>query len=136
MAWLNRTTKQLTQSSASDMDAQFSGVFVDGNGNAASNTDWIFQPDLSSVIGVPSIYWIIAGDVISEMSASEKAAVGAAALTSQRNSAVAEIDGTEDTLRQILRILINELNTLRALYGLPDRTLAQLRTAIRNGYGN
>ena len=136
MAWLNRTTKQLTQSDATDMAAQFSGVFVDGSGNAISNADWIFQPDLSGVTGIPSKYWIITGDVVSEMDAAAKAVVDAAALTVQRDSQVAEMDETEGNLRQVLRILIDELNTLRALHGLPARTLAQLRTAIRNGYGN
>ena len=136
MAWLNRNTKQLTNSSASDMASQFSGVFVDSNGNAASNATWIFQPDFSSVVGVPSIYWIITGDVITEMDAAAKAAVDVAIRAASRDSAVTELDGNENTLRQIVKIIMAELNILRALHGLPDRTMAQLRNAIRNGYGS
>lgn len=30
------------------------------------------------------------------------------------------------------KLLIKELNTLRAIHGLPDRTFAQLRNALRN----
>ena len=70
------------------------------------------------------------------MSISEKAAVDAAALTTQRDSNIAELDQVENRDRQLLRILIDEFNILRTLHGLQPRTLAQLRTAIRNGYGN
>lgn len=45
-------------------------------------------------------------------------------------------DSFDDDERRLLRgfaeLLIDELNTLRTLHSLPDRTFAQLRTALRN----
>ena len=134
--WVNRTTKQfLEQISSGGMESRFPAeIFHDVSG-PISNAKWIHAADLSAVAGVPNKYWIITGDIVSEMSAGEKTAVDAAVLTTRRDAQVTEVDQTEGNLRQILKILIGELNTLRALHGLPDRTLAQLRNAIRNGYG-
>jgi hypothetical protein len=50
----------------------------------------------------------------------------------------AELDKERDALdnQKILKafaeLLVDEFNVLRTLHGLPDRTFAQLRTAIRN----
>lgn len=40
-----------------------------------STASWIINPDMSAVVGVPSKYWKITGDVVSEMSQAEKDAV-------------------------------------------------------------
>jgi len=40
-----------------------------------NEADWIINPDLSGVVNVPVMYWKIVGDVISEMTAEEKAVV-------------------------------------------------------------
>ena len=49
-------------------------------------------------------------------------------------------DTFDDDERRLLRafagLLIDELNTLRTLHGLPDRTSAQLRTSLRNKVAN
>ena len=37
--------------------------------------DWVVNPDLSSVVGVPQYHWKFAGDTVSEMDAGEKAVV-------------------------------------------------------------
>ena len=47
----------------------------------------------------------------------------------------AEFDDRE-VLRAFAKLLVQELNILRALHGLPPRTFAQLRTAIRNEIAN
>jgi hypothetical protein len=47
----------------------------------------------------------------------------------------AEFDDRE-VLRAFAKLLVQELNTLRALHSLPPRTFAQLRTAIRNEIAN
>ena len=39
-------------------------------------------------------------------------------------------------LRAIVELLIDELNILRTIEGLPDRTIAQARTAIRSKIDN
>lgn len=38
-------------------------------------SDWIINPNLSAVVNVPSKYWKITGDIVSEMSQAEKNAV-------------------------------------------------------------
>jgi len=38
----------------------------------------------------------------------------------------------DPTLKAIIKILVSEINTLRVEAGLPPRTAAQIRTAIRN----
>jgi len=42
-----------------------------------------------------------------------------------------ELD-TQKILKAFAEIVVEEFNILRAIEGLPDRTFAQLRTAIRN----
>ncbi len=53
-------------------------------------SDWIHNPDLSAVEGVPSIYWKITGDTITEMDSLEKAAVDNAVLRTWRLHCVEE----------------------------------------------
>lgn len=47
----------------------------------------------------------------------------------------AEFDDRE-VLRAFAKLLVKELNILRAIEGLPPRTFAQLRTAIRDEIAN
>jgi hypothetical protein len=47
----------------------------------------------------------------------------------------AEFDDRE-VLRALAKLLVKELNILRALHSLPPRTFDQLRTAIRNEIAN
>lgn len=59
---VNRTTKQYFKSvNTPDFPA----------------ADWIINPDLTALIGVPSKYWNISGDTITEMSQAEKDQVDA-----------------------------------------------------------
>lgn len=98
--------------------------------------NYIEQPDLTAVNGVPIRYWIIEGDTVSEMSNAEKATVDEDILESSRDGSLQEIDALESTLRQIVRMTIREINILRGLHGLPPITLAQVRNQLRNGYGS
>lgn len=99
--------------------------------------EYISMPDMTAVEEVPSKYWIINGDVVTKMSQEEKDVVDAEALTTRRDSAVnGVIDNLESDLRQLVRLIISELNILRAEHNLPDRTMAQFKSQIRNGYGN
>jgi hypothetical protein len=123
--YLHRTTKQYLQS-ISPNDPRILG----------NEADYIFMPDLSAVEGVPNIYWTITGDVVSEMSQAEKDVVDAAILSDARDAAIqAEIDELESVTRQVVVAMVRELNILRALHGLPDRTLAQVKTQLRNDLG-
>ena len=134
--YLHRTTKQYYQSWSP-------------NELAEPLANYIEDPDLSAVGGVPNIYWIITGDVISEMSQPEKDAIDAAILTAARDGAIqAEIDALESVMRQLTKLIVSELNILRQQFNtttgevsqatntsFTDRTLAQVRTQLRNDLG-
>ena len=142
---LNRTTKQyLTSVNTPDYPV----------------ADWIIDPDLSAVVGFPSIYWVITGDVVTLMTQVERDAVDATILEASRDALISEIDNVEDILRAFANVLLDELNAqatkmaeissivdgagnysafVTAMQGVsdyPQRTLAQLRTAIRNKLGS
>ena len=138
MAWIHRTKKTyIERSSPRTMEANYGLSFVDAQGAAVSNAEWIYNPDMSAVEGMPTKYWLINGDVVSEMSQGEKDTVDVAVLDSQRDAAVnAAIDNLEGDLRQLVKLMISEINILRSQHGLPDRTTAQFKTQIRNGYGS
>ena len=146
--WVHRTTKAYLQS-----------VSPDSLPDLISN--YISQPDLSGVVGVPSKYWIITGDIISEMSPVEKDAVDAQNLSDSRDGIIQEqIDQLESVLRQVVIATVKEINILRqwiadlktatasannlndfkakiaALPDFTDRTLSQIKTQLRNNLGS
>lgn len=122
--YVHRTTKQYLQS-------------VSPNSLLEPLANYIEEPDLSGVVGVPTIYWNIIGDVITEMSQGEKDAVDAQILSNARDGSIqVEIDNIESVLRQIVIETVSQLNVLRAIHGLPDITFAQVKTTLRNGLGS
>lgn len=64
-----------------------------------NTVNWIINPDLAAVAGVPIIYWKITGDIVSEMSLAEKAVVDAEALPAYRQAVVVSVD--RETERRI-----------------------------------
>ncbi len=142
---LNRTTKVLLHS-VSTPD------FPTG--------DWIIDPDLSAVIGFPSVYWVIIVDVVSLMDQATRDAVDAAALIVQRDLTADAVDNVEDTLRASLLAILDEINlhavrataildaadgasnfsafktSIAAINDVPQRTIAQMKTAIRGKLGS
>lgn len=104
-----------------------------------SPAQWIINSAAADALfaaGILSRHWNIAGDVVSEMSPAEKAVVDAAALDASRDATAAEIDGLENIVRSIIKLLVSELNVLRAQHALADRTLPQARAAIRSDLGS
>lgn len=93
------------------------------------------DPDLSAVLSVDPIYWKEIVGVFSEMSTAEKAITDAdivsANLARDRRVAKKSINN-ERVLRAFAAIVVDEINILRAQHGLPDRTFAQLVTAIKS----
>lgn len=74
---LNRSTKELLDSvHTPDYDTP----------------EWLINPDLSAVEGVPNKYWSIHGDDVTEMTPEEKAAVDAADLEPYKQAKVDQID--------------------------------------------
>lgn len=104
-----------------------------------SSADWILNPDLTEVVKEPSKYWVIdppGSDTIRVATASEKAAVdaaiGATQLDAEKATAKSQVDAKyERLLRALVELLLGEFNTLRAQHGLPARTLAQVRAALK-----
>lgn len=121
---------------------------------------WIINPDLSAVAGVPNRYWKITGDSITEMSQAEKDALDNAALQASRDALANQIDQVEDVLRATLLTVLDEFNAhaakinailtaadnatnlndfktaMLAITDYPQRTIAQLKTTIRNKLGS
>lgn len=134
--YLHRTTKQYLQSVSPSSLPEPMG-------------NYIYMPDLSAVAGVPSIYWIITGDIVSEMSQAEKDAVDSAILSGARDSVIeAEIDELESVMRQLTKMIISEINILRQQLNtttaeaaqltdtnFTDRTIAQVKNQLRNDLG-
>jgi hypothetical protein len=110
-------------------------VFKDGSGAAAGNAEWILEPDLSAVVGQPARYWDITGDVVSLMDQAARDAVDAQLLSDRRDNTADLLDGVENINRAFALVVLDEINTLRAQHSLPDRTIAQLKTALRNKLG-
>ena len=113
----------------------------------SSRTDVVINPDLSLLEGiVPREFWKHDAGSIVEWTQAEKdakatadaaaqAAAASARLVQIRAEAAGGLDDFEISpllMRAFADIIKDEFNILRALHGLPDRTLAQLRTAITN----
>lgn len=142
---LNRTTKQLIPS-ANTIDYPVES--------------WIINPDLSAVTGFSSKYWVIAGDVVSLMSQAERDTVDANELQAARDAVAAQMDQMENYLRAFALVMLDEINlhatrvtaildaidnnstlaNIRTAVALipdvPTRTIAQLKTALRNKLGS
>lgn len=142
---VNRTTNEYRRSvNTSDFDV----------------ADWIINPDLSSVVGVPNRYWVITGDVVSEMTQGQKDALDAATLSDSRDSTANHLNELEDVLRAFALAVLDELNAktdkvnaildaadnatsladFKSRMGLisdyPQRTIGQMKTAVRNKLGS
>ncbi len=135
--WLHRTDKTvLERVSPSDMKLRFPTlVFIDGSGHAQSNATWIRNPDLTAVVGFKPKHWNIVGDGVSLMTQTERntvdAQIAADELTADRDFQKVLYD-TEKSLKALALIVMDELNILRALQSLPDRTPAQIKTPFQN----
>ena len=118
------------------------GPFVD-----SGRTDFVIAPDLSALEGIVlRKYWKHSGGLIISYTAAEITTQDAAEAAAQAQRALDDIaairaDAAEGlsgfdvsplVLRAFAEILIDEINTLRALHSLGDRTLLQLKNAITN----
>ena len=141
---LNRTTKQFLPSA---------------NTPDYPVADWIHNPDMSAVTGFDSRYWIITGDTVTLMDAASRAALDTAAVEAARDELANQLDQTEDILRAVVMMMLDELNahaektntlltaidnasslanlktTVGGIPDLPIRTAAQVKSAIRSKLG-
>ena len=96
---------------------------------------WQASPDLSQIVGVAQKHrkWDSVADRPVAMTTAEQAAVDAAALTARKDAEVAPLSAanTPDLLRALALVLRDEVNILRAQHGLADRSVAQLKNALK-----
>jgi general stress protein CsbA len=97
--------------------------------------EWIIEPDMSAVVGYPSKYWVITGDIVSLMPVEEREAVDFNEMQIARDSTANRMDNIEDIIRALALATLDEINNLRSLHSLAPRTGAQLKTAVRNKLG-
>lgn len=113
-----------------------------------SVSEWILNPDLSSVEGVPDVYWDISGDSVTAVDQATRDARDAeiAALELERRRAGAENEfDSQLVLRAVVELLLGEINRLRSQFNqttaevpqlttttFSDITRAQARASIRN----
>ena len=98
--------------------------------------NYILDPDLSGVVNQPLKYWVINGDNVLLADQAARDVIDASELNVTRDEIAGRMDNVEDELRAVVLVLIDELNVLRALHGLSDRTPAQAKTGIRNKLGS
>jgi len=140
MNWLKRDlTVYIEGRSPAGMAAEYAGVFVDGFGNAASNVDWIADPDITAVAGWHIRYWKLTGEVVSLMSQAERDAVDADALadfvTDSRTSSIAFIDAVSDTIAWVTRALVETFNKRDNYIINRIVELQDALTAVKNSSG-
>ena len=134
--WLHRTTKAfIARASPATMAHTYGLVFVDANGKAQGNEEWIYQPDMAAVVGFESKYWIIVSDTVTLMSKAERDIVDVDEISDRRDAVVAEMDEVEGYIRAFALTVLDEVNTLRAKHSLADLTISQLKNAVRNKLG-
>lgn len=131
-------------------------TFIDGEGLPLAPAEFLLRPDLSAVEGWHDRYWLINAGVVSLMSPAERNVVDAAIVSAQRDKLADEFDQLNTLMRNFAFVLIDELNghadklneildaidagataaeikaNIAAVADHPQRTVAQLKTAIRN----
>ncbi len=98
----------------------------------------LINPDLSALSGVSISHWKCSGGGVVEMSVSEKATLAATVATAKISAIRSLADNHVDSLsvngvhlRASMLVVMDEINILRAQHSLSDRTLSQLKTAVK-----
>ena len=93
--------------------------------------DWFLNPDVSAVIGHPERYWSTPSDPAVLMSQAERDAVDAQIIDDQKDGELSKLNA-KDLLAAVALVMLDEINLLRGLHGNPQRTIANLKAAIRS----
>ncbi len=97
--------------------------------------DWIHDPsNWAEILTWKRSHRVITGDVVSLADQATQAAIDAAELEASLDAQADEIDA--GYARAFALVVLDEINALRAQHGLAPRTVAQLKTAIRNKMDN
>lgn len=147
--WTHRTTKEYLISVPSAELPEAVANYIEDSPEAKA----LFEA------GVPTKYWNIVGDLVTEMTQPEKNAVDVQELSAQRDATSARLDEIEDIFRAFVLTLLDERNRMAQAFndlknGIatannlndaktaaalisdePIRTVAQIKTGIRNKLG-
>jgi len=154
--WINRAAVPVIavyRTDAAGMTERF-GAGVDFH-TYANNAEWLYDPDLSAVLGQPTKYWVITGDVISLLGQSARDAIDDAEVIAQLDGIADEIDQAQTYSKAAMEVIIDEFNkhslrlnavldaidgannlagvksAIAAISDLNPRALSQLKTALR-----
>lgn len=113
-------------------------IFTDNIGKYDVGYYWI-DPDLSAVLPEPYKYWQEIAGVFSLVDQAARdvidVAENAAEIAAEKGNNKRKF-AKDKVLLAFIKILIKELNTLRAEHSLNPRTLAQLKAAIESEIEN
>jgi hypothetical protein len=125
-----------------------------------ANTAGLTRAEYDAASAIPGQYRKWTGSAVVEMTQGEKDTVDAAALSAQRDSTAAQLEQVEDVMRAFALTVLDEFNghadklnaildaadnavslaDFKARMGLiddyPQRTVAQLKTSLRNKLGS
>lgn len=94
-------------------------------------SEWLINPDISAVVGVPPQYWKLDGETVLPMSTAEMDAYDATVATTN-NDLEAEALYEDPLFRRLVTLVFKENNTLRQAAGLPVRTKAQFKQFLKD----
>lgn len=93
--------------------------------------DWIINPDLSAVVGQPTKYWTITGDVVSLISQADRDAVDLAEIEAGKDADAARMD-SDPVLKGLIEVVVARSNATGVGQGIPDVTPADIKAAVRS----
>jgi len=127
--WWNNVTKQyIPQTSPTDMRKRFGGSFVDNDGNAQTEGDFNFNPNVSTVIDKPTKYWT-GTTVVSLISQSQRNAIDTQESEDSKDQLV---NGSNDREKASYAELLSLINELRAKNGDADITGNEFKADVRS----
>ena len=91
--------------------------------------DWIHNPDMSGVEGVPQKYWKLVGDAPVGMTAAEKAVADQA----EKDAAVVAFEAemlSNPMYVALMAVIEDALNEIRVAAGVPTKTVKQGRALV------
>lgn len=87
-------------------------------------SDWIINPDLTSVSAYPSKYWVITGDVVTLMDAATRSSLDASLLSAENNLLASNLD-------RVIKAIVSALND-GSFVTNSNYTNKQIKTIIRS----
>lgn len=95
-------------------------------------SDYVINPILpNDFLNNPIKYRELTGDIASIKDQATRDQIDADEETARLDAISNEIDKTQSILRAFAEVVLDEINNLRAEHGFANRTLSQLKTAVR-----